>query len=115
MGAQWDMQPDSPASTLELAASLTIDRAAELRAQLTEVLAASGRVILDFSRVEEVDLACLQVIFAARSSARASGKSLGFSGLPSPAAMSRLAAAGFLRPGPFGTAVSLENSLLDVR
>ncbi len=94
------MDYDSSSVNLRLLPSLTIDRASELKAEITKALEASDLVLLDFSHVEELDLACLQLIYAARSTAKTAGKHIVLVGLPSPHATKRLVAAGFLRSNP---------------
>ncbi|HUW40701.1 MAG TPA: STAS domain-containing protein [Rectinemataceae bacterium] len=108
------MSSDSPPAVIHLFPTLSIDRAAEFKDQLVEALAASDSVILDFSLVEEIDLACLQLVYAVRSSAREAGKKLALSSLPSPHVLARLAAAGFLRADPREGGISLDSALVDV-
>ena len=109
------MSSDSHPAILHLLPTLSIDRAAEFKAQLVEAFSASDDVILDFSPVEEIDLACLQLVYAARSTAGAAGKRLAFSGMPSPHVMARLSAAGFLRAvDPNEDGASLESALIDM-
>jgi anti-anti-sigma regulatory factor len=107
------MDHDSSPVIVHLLPALTIDRAFELKAEITKALEASDLVHLDFSHVEELDLACLQLIYAARSTAKTTGKRIGLVGLPSPHATKRLAAAGFLHPNPGTDENPLETALID--
>jgi len=107
------MSSDSPPVILHLLPKLSIDRAAEFKSQLVEAFSDSDNVILDFSPVEEIDLACLQLVYAARLTGRAAGKSLTLSGMPFPHVVARLFAAGFLRADLDEAGVSLESALID--
>jgi len=106
------MARDSTPLVLNLDSSLTIDHASELKREISSALSNSALVHLNFSGVEELDLACLQVLFAARATARAGDKGLVFTGLPSERVRKRLRAGGFLRSGN-GDIESLEAALID--
>ncbi len=54
---------------LNLQGTLTVDRAQGLKAELSEALSANDVVLLSLSLVEELDLACLQVFYAAKTEA----------------------------------------------
>ncbi|MGO8694520.1 MAG: STAS domain-containing protein [Rectinemataceae bacterium] len=99
---------------LSLVPSLTIDKAAELKTKISKALEGSDLIHLELSKVEDLDLACLQLIYAARSAARAAGKRIVLVGNPSPHVMKRLAAAGFLRSNPGAEAGPLETALINV-
>lgn len=98
--------------TLNLGGPLIIDRAAPLKAELTEALSENKKVFLDISQAEDLDLSCLQVIYAARRSAAASGKELHFIGTIPLRIVNRLAASGFLKGKP-EKAADFEASLTD--
>ncbi|HTX72118.1 MAG TPA: STAS domain-containing protein [Rectinemataceae bacterium] len=99
-------------TVVALEAALTIDHAADLRDRIGAALAASATVHLDFRAVDEIDLACLQILCAARSSARAKGKSLVFVGRPSERVIRRLSASGFIQEAS-GPVENLESAILD--
>lgn len=80
--------------------SLMIDRAASFASELSAALASTPRLLISLSGIEDLDLACLQVLYAARRSAAAAGKELHFVGTVSSRVVRRLAAAGFLRGSP---------------
>lgn len=86
--------------------NLGIDRAALLRAEILDALASSRRVILDLEAVSDIDLSCLQVLYAARKSARTTSREFSIRGSLPPRTLDRLFASGFLnaRPGAGGTA-----------
>jgi len=50
---------------LKVEGPLTIHMAPGLRAALAGAVEADGRVVLDLSEAEEVDLACLQLVYSA--------------------------------------------------
>lgn len=92
--------------------ALIIDRASAFRNELSDALRSSRHITLDLSHVEELDLACLQVLYAARRAAIAAGKELHLSGTISPRVTKRLSAVGLLSGTP-GRAEDFEASLLD--
>lgn len=85
---------------LNLSGSLTIDRVATLKDELSATLAESSQILVSISLVEEIDLACLQVLYSARRSAVATGKEMHFIGTVPSRVVRRLAAAGFLHGSP---------------
>jgi anti-anti-sigma regulatory factor len=97
-------------SVLDLGATLTVDRAASLRDELAAALAEGGKVSIVFSAVEDLDLSCLQVLYAATLSARAAGRELHFTGSLSRRVSNRLKSCGFLGKD-FERAEDLESSL----
>jgi anti-anti-sigma regulatory factor len=97
---------------VNLHGSLTIDRASALKAEIGEALGLSDNVLLSLSLVEDLDLACLQVFYAAKASAVAAGKELHFLGSVPSRVSGRLAACGFLRGTP-GRAEEFESALVD--
>lgn len=82
--------------TLELPKELTVARAAELKALLLSAFERGEGLELNAGAVSEVDVAGLQVLCAARSSAVARNLELAFSPGPRSAALAKtIAAAGF--------------------
>lgn len=98
--------------TLNLSGAYTVDRAAGLKAELSSLLDGAEQAIVSLSEVEELDLACLQVIYAARRSAKAAGREFHFAGTVRPRVARRLLACGFLR-GFVERAEDFEAGLLD--
>jgi len=82
---------------VDLDGALCVDCAAALKLRLLAELEVPGDLILDISAVEDLDLACLQVFYAAAKSAKSAGKRIGFYGQVAPKVANRLAACGFLR------------------
>jgi anti-anti-sigma regulatory factor len=106
------MEAGSGPTVINLGASLTVDKAAALKNELSAALLKGGNVLLNLSEVGELDLSCLQVMYAARAQAKASGQSLHLSGQASKGVVSRLVACGFLR-GPTERSGDLESALVD--
>lgn len=98
-------------TVINLSASLTVDKATALKDELSAALSKGENVLLNLSEVEELDLPCLQVIYAAHALAKASGCGLHFSGQAPERVVSRLAACGFLR-GPTERSGDLESALV---
>jgi len=94
------MQGSKSARTVNLQGPLTIDKAAGIKASLAEALAAASVVIVDISSAEDMDLACLQALYAARAEAKAGGKQLHLEGTIPLRVAQRLSACGFLRGMP---------------
>jgi anti-anti-sigma regulatory factor len=105
------MQQDKE-TTLNLSGHLIIDRAAELKAELVAAIAENRRVFIDLSQAEELDLSCLQLVYAARRSASAVGKELHFVGTVPARIAKRLSSSGFLKGLP-EKAEELEANLTD--
>jgi anti-anti-sigma regulatory factor len=82
---------------INLQGSLGVDRAATLKTEISEALSASDNVLLSVSLVEDIDLACLQVLYAARAQASRDGKELHFLGSVPSRVSKRLVACGYLR------------------
>jgi ABC-type transporter Mla MlaB component len=70
------MNKDNDIIRLRLEGALTISRAAELRGILLQSLDRSGTVEIDLDKIEEIDLACLQILCSAHRTAVRDGKSL---------------------------------------
>jgi anti-anti-sigma regulatory factor len=90
---------------------LSVDRASALKEELVAALANGGNVLVDLSSIEELDLSCLQVLYAAGLSAKAAGKELHFAGAIPSAVAKRLSSCGFLR-GPDARPEDLESALV---
>ncbi len=104
------MQAGQAPKIINLSGPQCVERAATLKKELAAALP-SGDVVLNFASIDELDLACLQVIYSARASAKAKGKQLHLKGpLPSRLA-SRLLSCGFVR-GDVGRFEDLETSLV---
>ncbi len=106
------MEQNSSRRTLKLAGALNIERASSLKAELAAALSASSEVFADLSAIEDLDLACLQVFYAAHKQALARGKIFHFTGSVPGRVVRRLSASGFLRGSP-DTAEDFEASLAD--
>jgi anti-anti-sigma regulatory factor len=106
------MQGSSQASTVNLSGSLTIEKAADIKRELSAALSTSSFVSVDISAIEDMDLACLQALYAARAEAKAAGKELHLSGVIPQRAAKRLSACGFVRGSP-ANAAELEAALVD--
>jgi len=104
------MQAGNIPFELNLGVSLAVERAAPLRDEISEALGRGDNVHIVFSSVQELDLACLQVLSAALLSAKASGKVLHFKGTLSQRIADRLKSCGFLGDAS-GRAEDLESAL----
>jgi anti-anti-sigma regulatory factor len=91
------MQSGQTPAVITLSSSLTVDRAAALKEELSAALESNENVVLNIAQVEEIDLSCLQVLYAAGSTAKAKGKGLHFIGAAPAKVAKRLASCGFLR------------------
>ncbi len=65
---------------LTIEGPMTVQRAVELKAVLVDALARSDRLLIDLSRVTEVDLCGLQLLCSAQRTAPQSGKRLAIAG-----------------------------------
>jgi anti-anti-sigma factor len=106
------MQHDSAPMIVNLSGALTIERASALRDEISTALAKADNVLLSLSLVEELDLACLQVFYAAKKSASSRGKELHFVGTVPSRVVKRLAACGLLH-GAAASAEDFEAGLAD--
>jgi anti-anti-sigma regulatory factor len=111
MGAGF-MEQNSSRRRLDLAGALTIERASALKTELLAALAEPGALYVDISAIDDLDLSCLQVFYAARKQAVAVGKDFHFSGTVPGRIVKRLVASGFLR-GSSERAEDFEASLTD--
>lgn len=105
------MRQTASENSLSLQGNLTVDRAAKLKEELERAVISSTRIILDLSSVEDIDLACLQTIYAAAADLSKHGGSFGFRGKLSPRTAKRLSVCGFVR-GELERAEGLEDELV---
>jgi anti-anti-sigma regulatory factor len=94
------MQAGLSPRIVNLHGALTVERASALKGEVAEALDESENVALSLSLVEELDLACLQVLYAAKARASAEGKELHFIGSVPARVSKRLMACGFLNGLP---------------
>jgi len=83
--------------TVKLIGQLTVDRASTIKDEISQAFRKRAIVLLDFSQVEDLDLACLQVLFSAKLGAAAAGKELHFLGTLPERVSRRLVSCGILR------------------
>lgn len=83
---------------LALQGELTVVAAAQLRQRLIEAVGSSSALTLDLSAVEEIDLACLQLLFATRRSAQNGDKTFRLVGVDNPAVAQAVRTNGFTLP-----------------
>jgi|GEM_PF-1953180 len=95
---------------LNLGPTLNVEKAGSLRKDIADALGSGESVSVDFSAVEEIDLSCLQVLYAGLASAKASGREMHFVGNLPQKAGERLKACGFLC-GAKALAADLETAL----
>jgi anti-anti-sigma regulatory factor len=91
------MESGNSPKVVNLSGSLSVERAAGLKSEIWEALSESDNVLLSLSLVEDLDLACIQVFYAAKASAASLGKELHFLGSVPSRVAKKLAATGFLR------------------
>ncbi|MBN1242396.1 MAG: STAS domain-containing protein [Spirochaetales bacterium] len=94
------------------AGPLGIEAAAPLRRELLAAFEEADEVLFDFSRAEDVDLAVLQVLYAAKRSAAHRGAFFALIGSVAEKVSRRLQVAGFTRSA-CSTGEELETSLVD--
>ncbi|MFP4372804.1 MAG: STAS domain-containing protein [Spirochaetaceae bacterium] len=104
------MEQDLQVVSLEGAA--TIAEADALRTRLSETLATTSKVLVNLSHVSRMDLAGIQVLYAARRTATANGVAFHLTGTVSDAVREALEAGGFVKQAPTD-ARELEAALLD--
>lgn len=74
--AKKESTAEGKASGLELSGDMTIQRIAALKAQVSEALAGSDKLVLKLKDVERADLTFLQLLCSAHRTAVSSGKIL---------------------------------------
>jgi len=100
-----------PVTRLSPQGILGIEKAASLRAEIFESLSGSATVEFDFSGIGDLDLPCLQVLYAARHEALERGLEFRLSGKVSSRVVRKLRASGFVNGTPESGA-DLEGCLL---
>ena len=85
------------AGTVALEGEWTIERANELKEVLLDALSTMDHLLLDFEKVEAVDLSCLQLLCSAHRTAITMKKHLSVTGWQSGAFNQVLREAGFMR------------------
>jgi anti-anti-sigma regulatory factor len=83
-----------------LQGDLSIQKASGLADELKSVLDQADRVVLDIGHAERIDLACIQVLYAAKKTADGMGKELVFNGAVAPEIAATLAVGGFCKTPP---------------
>ena len=91
--------------------NLGIERATSLRAEILDSFSGGGPVEFDFTSIADLDLPCLQILYAARREALARGLSFRLSGKVSSRIGRRLRSSGFVNALP-ETGADLEGCLL---
>lgn len=87
-----------------LQGDLSIQKASGLTEELKSALENADRVVLDIGLAERLDLACIQVLYAAKKTADGLGKELVFKGPVAGEIAETLAVGGFCRtPSKDGT------------
>jgi anti-anti-sigma regulatory factor len=104
------MQAGQTSFVVTLGSILNVEKVAALRGEIAAALESEQDLRVNFSAVEELDLSCLQVLYAALAAAKASGKELHFVGALSPRVSGRLKACGFIGEA-FPQACDLETAL----
>jgi anti-anti-sigma regulatory factor len=94
------------------AGSLGIEAASSLKQELLEAFEGADEVLFDFSLAEDIDLAVLQVLYAARRGAERRGIRFALMGSVSEKVSRRIKVAGFTRSS-CRTGEELEASLVD--
>ncbi len=104
------MEQDLQVVSLEGGA--TIAEADALRVRLSEAVESTSKVLINLSHVTRMDLAGIQVLYAARKSATAHGVAFHLTGTVSDAVREAFEAGGFVKQAP-ADARELEATLLD--
>jgi len=104
------MEQDLQVVSLEGGA--TIAEAESLQKRLTEALESTAKVLVNLSHVTQMDLAGIQVLYAARTEAGRRGVAFHLTGTVSDAAREALEAGGFVKHAS-AEAKELEAAMLD--
>jgi anti-anti-sigma regulatory factor len=104
------MQAGQPPQTIVLSGPLNVERASTLKEELTAALEGSDNVLVNVASIDELDLSCLQVLYAAAAEAKAANKQLHFAGSLSSRIVGRLSSCGFFRCASEGS-VDFESAL----
>jgi anti-anti-sigma regulatory factor len=94
------MQGSSTAKEISLKGSLVIDKAAEIKKTLCEALSSPSAVLVDLSSAEEIDLSCIQMLYAAKRTAEKKGVRFGFTGSIPARIVKKFSSSGFVRGTP---------------
>jgi anti-anti-sigma regulatory factor len=97
---------------LSLEGSMTVDRCEDVKKQITDLLGTHGQVILNLNRVERIDLAFVQVMYAAKREAEELGKELHLHGSLQKEVSDTFLYAGLTREGCMDARV-LESHLIE--
>lgn len=84
---------------------------AEFFKTLKQALSESDSILISFSLIEDIDISCLQTLYAASKEARLKGKTLSFVGTIPMNIGEKLKHCGFLS-GPWGSASEFEKNLI---
>jgi anti-anti-sigma regulatory factor len=104
--------PESlPEKEISLKGSLLVDRAKEIKETLSKALQQSDSVLVDLSSAADIDLACIQTLYAAKRTAEKKGISFSFTLSIPEHIMKKLTKSGFLRKA-LGNAEELGSSLV---
>ncbi len=95
MEYQFDQQGKE--GELSLSGSVTIDHAGDLKVALLDALSGSDSVMVDLSKADSIDLACMQLLCSAHHTAGTMGKSFSIASKRSDGVMRSVSAAGYLR------------------
>jgi anti-anti-sigma regulatory factor len=104
------MPAETTPSVLNLGTTLNIEKASILKKDIASALAGGHSVDIVFSGVEELDLSCIQVLYAALRQAKSEEKELHFVGALSKSVAERLKRCGFIGEA-HGEAGQLEAAL----
>jgi anti-anti-sigma factor len=99
-------------NVVSLEGGATIAEAEAVRDRLSEAIDGSAKVLVNLSHITRMDLAGIQVLYAARREADARGVALHLTGTVSDAVREALEAGGFVKKAD-ADARALEASLLD--
>jgi anti-anti-sigma regulatory factor len=97
-------------SVLNPGPTLNIEKASVLKSDIASALMSGDSLDIVFSGVEELDLSCIQVLYAALLQAKSTGKELHFVGALSKRVAERLKRCGFIGEA-YGKAEELEAAL----
>ncbi len=101
----------APVTRLGPQGNLGIEKASALRGEIIDAFSRGGLIEFDFAGIVDLDLPCLQVIYAAHREARARDVRFRLVGRVNPRIAGRLKASGFVTAIP-ETGAELEGCLL---
>ncbi len=82
---------------LSLLGSVTIDQANDLKVALLDALSSSDSVMVDLSKADSIDLACMQLLCSAHHTAGTMGKSFSIDANRPDGVVRSVSAAGYMR------------------